>query len=249
MIWVRAVNGVAMACAGLASAAAVVLLPPRGSRRLVRLGRGEPARRLDAALRQHVVAARNRLRRARLEEATAAAVVGLADALAAELLVGRPAIPALVLAGTAIDDPMLGRAVRPVFDLLALGGDVAGALTAASVNPGCRGLGWLAIAWQVAEGSGAGLAVAVTRIADVARAEGEHRRDVRAQLAGPRATAALLAVLPLVGILLGVALGADPLAILLGTPGGLACLVVGLGLEMAGLRWTSRLAAAAERAA
>jgi tight adherence protein B len=56
----------------------------------------------------------------------------------------------------------------------------------------------------------------------------------------------LLALLPAFGWLMGSALGADPLGVLVGTPLGLSCLVVGLLLETAGLLWTARITRGAE---
>jgi len=61
-------------------------------------------------------------------------------------------------------------------------------------------------------------------------------------------TAALLAALPLFGLLLGAGLGADPLRVLLHTPGGLSCLALGALLECAGIAWTGRIARGAELA-
>lgn len=103
----------------------------------------------------------------------------------------------------------------------------------------------LAACWTVCARSGAGLAAAVDRLEEGLRAEQAQRRALDAELAGPRATAALLAVLPLVGLLLAAALGADPLRVLLHTPLGLLCLVTGLALDAAGVLWTRRLAARA----
>lgn len=63
----------------------------------------------------------------------------------------------------------------------------------------------------------------------------------RAALAGPVASAKLLAALPALGLLLGAAIGADPLGQLLG--GGLGSLVGAGGLLLygVGLRWTAAL--------
>ncbi len=48
-------------------------------------------------------------------------------------------------------------------------------------------------------------------------------------------------MLPVVGLLLAAALGADPLSVLLHTSLGLVCLVTGVGLDALGVLWTSRL--------
>ena len=80
------------------------------------------------------------------------------------------------------------------------------------------------------------------------RAERDQRADLRAQLAGPRSTAVMLAGLPVLGLLLGSALGADPLHVLLHTGAGLGCLLVGGVLEGAGLWWALRIVRGAEAA-
>ncbi len=62
-----------------------------------------------------------------------------------------------------------------------------------------------------------------------------------AQAAGPRLSGYLLAALPLLGLLLGTGMGADPLHILLGTRAGSLLLLVGSALTAAGLTWTARI--------
>ncbi|TRW42760.1 hypothetical protein [Georgenia yuyongxinii] len=80
--------------------------------------------------------------------------------------------------------------------------------------------------------------------------EAGHARTARAvALAGPRATARLLGWLPLLGLGLGIAVGADPLAVLSDGRGGTACLVLGLALMVAGRRWVAALDRAASSAA
>lgn len=70
-----------------------------------------------------------------------------------------------------------------------------------------------------------------------------------AALAGPLATARLLAWLPAAGLLLGAALGAAPWTVLLDGGGGTALLLTGGLLTAAGRRWTAREVAAARSAA
>jgi len=103
----------------------------------------------------------------------------------------------------------------------------------------------LASAWATAHASGAGLAGVVERVTDELTAQLELRREIDSQLAAPRATARLLALLPLGGMALGVFLGVDPLRMLLGTTVGLCCLVVGSTLALAGVVWVDRLARSA----
>ena len=66
---------------------------------------------------------------------------------------------------------------------------------------------------------------------------------VEAGLAGARATAAILAGLPLLGLLLGQALGADPVAFLLSGGAGGWLLLIGSALICAGLLWSDTIIA------
>ena len=47
--------------------------------------------------------------------------------------------------------------------------------------------------------------------------------------------------MPVVGLGIGAGMGGDPLHVLLHTPVGWGCLVVGVGLELAGVAWTGRI--------
>jgi tight adherence protein B len=64
---------------------------------------------------------------------------------------------------------------------------------------------------------------------------------VDSALAGARATAAVLAALPILGIGLGQLMGATPVRVLLGGGAGAALLVVGTGLACAGLLWSDAI--------
>lgn len=72
------------------------------------------------------------------------------------------------------------------------------------------------------------------------------RRD--AALAGPRATARLLAWLPLLGVLVASMLGGDPVSTVLGGGAGAASVILGLAALAAGRRWITLLVRQAERA-
>ena len=182
----------------------------------------------------------------RQEAAVRAAVVELLDAVAAELRVGRSPREALRRGVDEVPAGVLATALAEVAESARLGGDVPAALHCAAAVRGAHALGWLAAAWQLAEVTGAGLAVALEQLAATGRADDEQRHRVAVQLAGPRATARLLAVLPLFGLLLGSTLGAGPVRVLLGTPVGWALTVLGVGLDVVGLWWTARLARAVE---
>jgi tight adherence protein B len=165
------------------------------------------------------------------------------EALAAETRAGRDPLSAVVAAAAQLDrapDPVVAAAAAA-----AAGGDVAAALRA----PGAGDLLLAAAAcWEVASGSGAGLAASLTALADAAREDERVRRELRTGLAEPRATALVLAALPAVGLLLGAALGADPLAWLLGSPPGAVVLASGIVLEALGALWSWRIVRSLEAA-
>lgn len=96
-------------------------------------------------------------------------------------------------------------------------------------------------AWTLAQRHGLPLADVLDAVrADVVgRIRFAHK--VRARMAGPRASGTVLAALPALGVLLGEAMGANPLHILLANPLGQALLAVGTILICLGLRWINHL--------
>ncbi|MFG2440497.1 type II secretion system F family protein [Streptomyces sp. NPDC048508] len=191
-----------------------------------------------------------RVRRAsearRARERRGDAVIALCGALAGEVRAGRQ--PGEALLGAARDSDGLGDGQPVVLAAARFGGDVPGALTEAARQPGADGLVGLAACWRVAVDRGAGLAAGLDRLEGALRADRDQRADMRAQLAGSRSTASMLAGLPVLGLLLGTALGADPLHVLLHTGPGLGCLLVGGVLEGVGLWWALRIVRGAEAA-
>ena len=103
----------------------------------------------------------------------------------------------------------------------------------------------LAACFDIAEASGCPLADVLSRFAAQLEVEDDADAARQTALAGPKATVSLLTWLPLMGLGLGIALGVDPLAILLGTPWGLAALAAGAGLTVAGRVWSAKLVAVA----
>ncbi|WP_306332729.1 type II secretion system F family protein [Streptomyces sp. KL118A] len=178
------------------------------------------------------------------------AVIALCGELAGEVRAGRQPGEALRLT---LREPAQagagpGTARSAVLAAARFGGDVPEALRSAAQAPGAEGLLGLAACWRVAVDRGAGLAAGLERLEDALRSERDQRADLRAQLAGARSTAVMLAALPLLGLLMGAALGADPLRVLLHTGPGLACLAAGAVLEGVGAWWALRIVrGAAER--
>jgi tight adherence protein B len=230
--------------AALACAAVLVLVRPRPPG-LHRLGGGPGSRPRGVPVERLLGRARGLLgRRVEADRERARAVEACA-VLAAELRAGRP--PAVALG--AVREVAVGR-TREVLSSAAaaaeLGGDVPEVLARgapASAAPAL--LRGLAACWALCASTGAGLAAAVERLEAAERDALDRRREVRTELAGPRATARMLAALPLLGLLLAGGLGASP-AWLVSRPLGLTCLVVGVGLDALGLLWTRRLVGRAE---
>lgn len=187
--------------------------------------------------------------RSRLHAGERARAVEACGALAGELRAGRPPAEALAVAAE-LATGASGAALASAAATARLGGDVPGALLLAAGGPSAvpEVLRGLAACWRVCSRTGAGLATAVERLAAGVRARQEQDLVVDAALSGPRATAALLAGLPLAGIALAAGLGARPLQVLLHTPPGVLCLAAGSALDALGLWWMSRLVARARGA-
>ncbi|MEV7519453.1 type II secretion system F family protein [Streptomyces sp. NPDC091371] len=190
------------------------------------------------------VRARERARAARAVE-----VAELCGAVVGELRAGAQPGQALTAAirRTVAGPGGPGAAETGVLAAAAFGGDVPGALRLAAREPGAEGLAGMAACWRVSVDGGAGLAAGLDRLEGALRAERDRQESLRAQLAGARSTAVVLALLPLVGLLIGTGLGADPLRVLLHTPVGWGCLLAGGVLEALGLLWCRRIVRAGER--
>jgi tight adherence protein B len=260
--------GSASACAVLALAAAVGA-GPVGSARLADLHRrpdGPPPRRTlpvvaaaglgavlgllalgaaGAVAGAAVAAAWHRRRcRARLDRSAASAATELADALGRiteELRAG--AHPAAALAGVRADGPLARAALGPAATAAALGDGVAAALTSeARRRPDlARELHRVAGAWALADRHGVPLADLLAGVHADVRWRVSYAGRVRAQLAGPRATAGVLTALPVLGLALGELVGAGPLDVLRSGLLGQLLVLVGVGLAVAGAAWTGRI--------
>ncbi len=171
----------------------------------------------------------------RRQEVRKGAIAALGN-LAADLSSGMPQQQALIATGEGIW-PAACAAVR-------LNGDIASALRQDSLRVPM--LAPLAACWAVSENQGSGLAISVTRMTEQARIAEDIRVQLEAQLAGPRATARILMLLPAFGIAMGMLMGVNPLGWLLGTLPGLMCLFAGLSLAGLGYWWTSRIVSRVE---
>jgi tight adherence protein B len=215
------------------TAVAVAWLPTAASGAAAWLGAG-PAAAVGTVLLAGMITALVRREAAqRSARARARAELSAVRLVAAELTAGARPDDALLSAIEAA--PHLGAVLGAAADACRADAD-------ASTILGRGGLTDVAAAWRVAERSGAPLASVLRRIAgDRAASESRHAA-VTAVLAGPRASAALLAVLPVLGLLLGAAMDAHPLHVLARTPAGHLLWCLGAVLDAAGLGWTARIA-------
>lgn len=180
-----------------------------------------------AATAVHTVARRRRARAATARAAAAAEFTGhLADAL------GAGATPA--------DAASRAAAHLPASAPPALRRDVVQFTAAAQRGVAPQQLATpelqrVAALWAISISRG----VPVARLFGLARDEIDHalrhRAATQAALAGPRTTAAVLALLPLAGIAMGAAMGAHPLQLLFSPGIGGALLVGGTALVCAGV--------------
>lgn len=179
--------------------------------------------------------------RRRAAVARSGRVQGFCEELASELAAGLPVPAALTAAGQRWPE------LRAVAVAQALGGSVPDALRVAAEQPGAGDLRLVAAAWQVAERSGAALAPALESVVASLEQRRRTRAVVTSELASARATARLMAALPVFTLAMGSGAGGDPVGFLLGTPTALACLAGGLALAGLGLWWIERVAVGVER--
>lgn len=126
-----------------------------------------------------------------------------------------------------------------------LGGTVAESLTESAHR--IPDLAAPAAAWRLAEQHGLGMADLLETVRADLAARRDHARRIDAGMAGARATAAVLAALPVLGIALGQLMGAAPLSVLLGGGIGGTAAFIGIGLIGLGLIWTDRITGRAGR--
>lgn len=160
--------------------------------------------------------------------------------IADELRTG--AHPAAAVAGASHDGPAARAVLAPVVAAARLGESIPTALARqARDHPETAGvLDRIGRAWAVADRHGVPLADLLSCVHAELAWRLRYAARVRADLAGPRATAAVLTALPVVGLLLGQLTGADPVGVLRHSVGQVL-LAAGVGLTVAGAAWSERI--------
>jgi tight adherence protein B len=180
---------------------------------------------------------RERARRAE-ESAALQAALGV---LVGELRVGAHPVVAFESAAAEVDGTVAD-SLRAVAARARLGADVAAGLRSVAGQSTVPGH-WerLSASWLLAQTQGLAI-VALVRAAQRDIVERERfASSVTAGMAGARATAAILAGLPLLGVGLGHLIGAEPLRFLLSGGVGGWLLLTGVTLACAGLWWSDRI--------
>ena len=168
------------------------------------------------------------------------------EVLVGELRIGAHPATAFAVAAEETAGPV-GVSCRAVAARARLGADVAAGLRGVAATS-ALGSQWerLAVCWQLATDHG----LAMSALMHAAHRDIAERQrfsgHVRSAMAGARATATILAALPLLSVVMGQLIGARPLPFLLGGGLGGWLLVIGLTLICGGLLWADRIT---ERAA
>ncbi|BBY26261.1 type II secretion system F family protein [Mycolicibacterium sediminis] len=184
---------------------------------------------------------RRRVALARRRDAESADVQGALGVLIGELRVGAHPVTAFEAAARESGGSTAG-ALRDVAARARLGADVSVGLAAVARNSTAPSH-WerLADCWRLAHVHGLSIATLLRTAHRDAVERDRFATTVRAGTAGARATATILAALPVLGVGLGQLIGADPLRFLLSDGLGGWLLVVGATLICAGLLWSDRI--------
>jgi tight adherence protein B len=201
-----------------------------------------PGLALAAAVLWSTGVRRHRRRRAararRLEGRIVAAAL---EVLVGELRAGANPVDAFAVASAESSGQVAG-ILLTVASRARLGADVATGLREAAKSSAAP-TSWERVAsyWHLAADHGLAMATLMSAAQHDITSRQRFGDGVHAGLAGARATAGILAALPVIGLLLGGLIGAHPISFLLGGPVGGVLLAAGAGLMCGGLIWSDSI--------
>jgi tight adherence protein B len=171
-----------------------------------------------------------------------AALAELVAALAAPLRTGVAPSVALVAAEPVCGaDPALGPLLRDLVEATRRGNSPAEVWLRHAHARGSADLRFMGQAWALSERTGAPLADALVTGEEVLRARARGRERLAGAAAGPRASMAVLCLLPASGPVVGAAMGVDPQTLYLSSPLATGSLVLGLVLAAGAWCWSRRI--------
>jgi tight adherence protein B len=184
---------------------------------------------------------RRRGSRRRRRDMEATALQGALDVLVGELRVGAHPVAAFAVAAREVDE-VVASSLRIIAARARIGADVSSGMREIARRSTLPSH-WesLAVCWRLAHTHGLAIGTLMkTAHSGIVERERFSAR-VHAGMAGARATAGVLAGLPVIGVGLGQLIGASPLQFLLRGGAGGWLLTIGVGLACAGLLWSDRI--------
>jgi tight adherence protein B len=180
------------------------------------------------------------------EKALESGLAELVAALAAPLRSGVSPVVAIAAAvPTLRDDRTLAPLLRDLSTAAAEGAPVAGVWLRHAVHHGSPDLSFIGRAWALSDLTGAPLADALACAEQTLRSRSRSRERLAAAAAGPRASMAVLCLLPASGPVVGWVMGVDPMTLYFSSSVATASLVVGISLGLAAWGWSRRILRAA----
>lgn len=176
-----------------------------------------------------------------------AGLADLVDLLAAPLCSGSPTVSAVSALAAVPADQRLETLLEDLRRAALDGQPVSAAWFRFAHEYGSREAAFVGRAWLLSEQTGAPLAEALRCAGQVLRADAVTRQRLASASAGPRASMAVLCLLPLAGPVVGLVFGVSPADLYFGSPLAAGSLVLGLLLAAVGLAWSCALLRRATR--
>lgn len=183
--------------------------------------------------------------RSRGERPRVRALGELADTLALMAAPIRIGVPPAMAVRVAIDAASEAGPLGPVYDDLVRAVEAGENLSTVWLHHAdalrSSDLRFVGQAWRLTELTGAPLASALAAAEAVLRGRERSRLGLSAAVAGPRASMAVLTLLPLCGPLVGLAFGIGPRELYLSSIPATASLVIGVACGLAAWAWSRRI--------
>lgn len=197
---------------------------------------GRPPR--SRAPRTPLQRVRSLLVRRRAADPSSEAFVALLRGIAPAVHAGVPAPIAVAAAASvaarATDDLQLRRDMARLEEAARSGAPLGPCWTDLAIRYPHAGLGPVARAWSLSDRVGCGLSEAVAAAVRMIMEQTDHRRQLAAATAGPRATMQVLTLLPVLGVGISAVVGVNPVQLY---SSGVGRIALGLGLL---LLWLGR---------